>query len=77
MKDQYLVKSLFGEGPLPGLQVAFFSLCLHMAKREKALSDCSSSCRILYDPHPRILETKAKINKCDLMKLKSFLFYRV
>ena len=28
--------------------------------------------RILYDPHPRILETKAKINKWDLMKLKSF-----
>ena len=24
------------------------------------------------DPHPRILETKAKINKWDLMKLKSF-----
>ena len=28
--------------------------------------------RILYDPHPRILEIKAKINKWDLMKLKSF-----
>ena len=28
--------------------------------------------RILYDPHPRILETKAKINKWDLMTLKSF-----
>ena len=28
--------------------------------------------RIFYDPHPRILETKAKINKWDLMKLKSF-----
>ena len=28
--------------------------------------------RILYDPHPRILETKAKINEWDLMKLKSF-----
>ena len=27
---------------------------------------------ILYDPHPRILETKAKINKWDLTKLKSF-----
>ena len=27
---------------------------------------------LLYDPHPRILETKAKINKWDLMKLKSF-----
>ena len=28
--------------------------------------------RILYDPPPRILGIKAKINKWDLMKLKSF-----
>ena len=32
------------------------------------LSDISHS-RILYDPPPRILEIKAKINKWDLMKL--------
>ena len=37
----------------------------------KTLSDINNS-RILYDPHPGILETKAKINKWDLMKLKSF-----
>ena len=37
----------------------------------KTLSDINHS-RILYDPHPRILETKAKTNKWDLMKLKSF-----
>ena len=37
----------------------------------KTLSDINHS-RILYDPHPRILETKAKINKWDLMKHKSF-----
>ena len=36
----------------------------------KTLSNINYS-RILYDPHPRILETKAKINKWDLMKLKS------
>ena len=36
----------------------------------KTLSDINHR-RILYDPHPRILETKAKINKWDLMKLKS------
>ena len=29
-------------------------------------------CRILYDPLPRILEIKAKINKWDLIKIKSF-----
>ena len=28
--------------------------------------------RILYDLPPRVMEIKAKINKCDLIKLKSF-----
>ena len=37
----------------------------------KALSDINHS-RILYDPPPRILEIKAKLNKWDLMKLKAF-----
>ena len=37
----------------------------------KTLSDIIHS-RILYDPPPRILEIKAKINKWDLIKLKSF-----
>ena len=37
----------------------------------KALSDIHHS-RMLYDPPPRILEIKAKINKWDLIKLKSF-----
>ena len=37
----------------------------------KTLSDMNHS-RILYDPPPRILEIKAKINKWDLIKLKSF-----
>ena len=27
---------------------------------------------ILYDPPPRVLEIKAKINKWDLIKIKSF-----
>ena len=37
----------------------------------KTLSDIPHS-RILYDPPPRILEIKGKINKWDLIKLKSF-----
>ena len=37
----------------------------------KTLSDISYS-RILYDPPPRVMERKAKINKQDLIKLKSF-----
>ena len=38
---------------------------------DKTLSNINHS-RILYDPPPRILEIKAKINKWDLIKIKSF-----
>ena len=37
----------------------------------KTLSDIKHS-KILYDPPPRVMEIKAKINKRDLIKLKSF-----
>ena len=37
----------------------------------KTLSDINHS-RILYDPSPRVMEIKTKINKWDLIKLKSF-----
>ena len=37
----------------------------------KTLSDVSYS-RIVHDPPPRVMEIKAKINKWDLIKLKSF-----
>ena len=37
----------------------------------KTLSDINHS-RILYDPPPRVMEIKAKVNKWDLIKLKSF-----
>ena len=37
----------------------------------KTLSDINHR-RILYDPPTRMLEIKAKINKWDLIKLKSF-----
>ena len=37
----------------------------------KTLSDINHR-RILYDPPPRILELKAKINKWDLIKIRSF-----
>ena len=37
----------------------------------KTLSDVNHS-RMLYDPPPRVMEIKAKINKWDLIKLKSF-----
>ena len=37
----------------------------------KTLSDINHS-KIVYDPPPRVTEIKAKINKWDLIKLKSF-----
>ena len=37
----------------------------------KTLSDVNHS-RILYDPPPRVMEIKGKINKWNLIKLKSF-----
>ena len=37
----------------------------------KTLSDINHS-KILYDPPPRVMEIKTKINKWNLIKLKSF-----
>ena len=37
----------------------------------KTVSDINHSC-IFYDPPPRVMEIKAKINKWDQIKLKSF-----
>ena len=37
----------------------------------RTLSDINHS-KILYDPPPSVMETKPKINKWDLIKLKSF-----
>ena len=42
-----------------------------LEKNISKISDINHG-RILYDPPPRILEIKAKINKLDLMKSKSF-----
>ena len=40
-------------------------------EHRQTVSDINQS-RILYDPTPRIFEIKAKINKWDLIKIKSF-----
>ena len=37
----------------------------------KTLSDINHR-RILYDPHPRVMEIKGKVNKWDIIKLKNF-----
>ena len=50
-----------------------FLHCINLLEENigKILSDINHS-RILYDPPPRLMEIKAKINKWDLIKLKSF-----
>ena len=47
------------------------SITIYSFNIGKTLSNIHHS-RILYDPPPRILDIKAKINKWDLIKLKSF-----
>ena len=37
----------------------------------KTLNDINQS-KILYDPPPRVMEIKTKVNKWDLVNLKSF-----
>ena len=37
----------------------------------RTLNDINQS-KILYDLHPRVMEIKTKLNKWDLIKLKSF-----
>ena len=37
----------------------------------RTLDDINQS-KILYDPPPRVMEMKTKVNKWDLIKLKSF-----
>ena len=37
----------------------------------RSLNDINQS-KILYDPPPRVMEIKTKVNKWDLIKLKSF-----
>ena len=40
-------------------------------KHSRTLNDINQS-KILYDPLPRVMEIKTKVNKWDLIKLKSF-----
>ena len=39
--------------------------------KDRILDDVNQS-KILYDPSPRVTEIKTKVNKWDLIKLKSF-----
>ena len=37
----------------------------------RTFSDITQS-KVIHDPHPRVMEIKAKVNKWNLIKLKSF-----
>ena len=56
---------------IKGLNIRSATIKLLEENIGKTLPDINHS-RILYDPPPRILEIKAKINKWDLIKIKSF-----
>ena len=56
---------------IKGLNVRLETIKLLKENIGKTLSDIYHR-RILYDSPPRILEIKAKINKWDLIKIKSF-----
>ena len=47
------------------------SIKLLEEKKGRTLHDINHS-KILYDPLPRVMEIKTKINRWDLIKLKSF-----
>ena len=55
---------------IKGLNVRAETIKLLVENIGKTLSDINHS-RILYDPPPRVTEIKAKINKWDLIKIKS------
>ena len=60
---------------LESVLLSFFYMWLTSFKtlrgKPRTLSDINHS-KILYDPPPIVMETKAKINKWDLNKRKSF-----
>ena len=56
---------------IKGLSVRPETIKLLEENISKIFSDINHS-RILYDPPPRVMEIEAKINKWDLIKLKSF-----
>ena len=71
MPVEYLARVQQGVHPASSLNVRPETIKFLEENIGKTLSDINHS-RILYDPPPRVMEIKAKINKWDLIKLKSF-----
>ena len=58
-------------GWIKGLNVRSENIKLLEENVVRTLSDINHS-KCIYDPPPRVMEIKAKINKWNLIKLKSF-----
>ena len=58
-------------GGIKGLNVRSENIKLLEENVVRTLSDINHS-KSIYDPPPRVMEIKAKINKWNLIKLKSF-----
>ena len=56
---------------IKGLNVKPETIKLLKENIRRTLSDINQG-KILYDPPPRVMEVKTKVNKWDLIKLKSF-----
>ena len=54
------------------LNVSLDTIKLLEENTGRTLSEINPS-KILYDPHPRVMEIKTKIIKLDIIKLKSFI----
>jgi len=79
--DSYMKKNEIRSLPMPykkinskwvkDLNVRRESIKLLEENIDKTLNDINQS-KMFYDPPPRVMEIKTKINKWDLIKLKSF-----
>ena len=54
------------------MKIYLIKIRLERHGKPKKVNDIEEIKKILYDPPPRVMEIQAKINKWDLIKLKSF-----
>ena len=54
------------------MKIYLIKIRLERHGKPKKVNDIEEIKKIPYDPHPRVMEIKTKINKWYLIKLKSF-----